>query len=423
MSQADFARSLVRVLVYEGGKVDNSRDPGGRTNFGITQKTYSAWLASKGEDSVDVYKISTADRDSIYETEYWDRIRGDDLPTGLDLVVFDAAVNSGVGQAGKWLQQALGPNYTGIHDGVIGKQTLLAAAGVNDLDSLISSYCSRRLATLQRLRTWNTFGKGWHARIANVQKAGIAWADADTHAPDPVDLISVNGHQKAPVPDNLTTPRLSTVTTQVAAGAGAVVGVATDTAQQITPIADTFGWVKYVAAGLTLVSVVAGIAIKISNDAAVSAEKGATAAEVDPDADAGLPTVKTTPEVSEALKTSASTVAIATAAPAPPVLQRPTLSLPSRSRDYERPADHVRYAARRHADARARRPAEGAAPQQDADAALQPDRRDGGGELRRRRRGERPRHGDGDRQSLRGFPSDGADREPEPQEGAVLRPA
>jgi len=316
MSKADFARSLVRVLVYEGGKVDNPRDPGGRTNFGITQKTYTAWLASKGQDSVDVYKIPIADRDSIYETEYWDRIRGDDMPTGLDLVVFDAAVNSGVGQAGKWLQQALGPSYGGLRDGVIGKQTLQAVAGVNDLDSLISAYCSRRLATLQRLKTWNTFGKGWHARIANVQKAGIAWADADySHAPDPVDLRTVNGHQKAPVPDNLTTPKLSTVTTQVAAGAGAVVSVATDTAQQLTPVADTFGWLKYAAGGLTMVAVVAGIIIKISNDASVAAEKGAAAAEVDPDADAGLPTVKTATPVPPELKSTVSTASIVAAAP------------------------------------------------------------------------------------------------------------
>ena len=316
MSQADFARSLARVLVYEGGKVDNPKDPGGRTNEGITQKTYIAWLSSKGEAGGDVFNISAADRDEIYETEYWDRIRGDDLPDGLDLAVFDAAVNSGVGQAGKWLQQALGPNYTGMHDGVVGKQTLLAVKGVNDLDSLISSYCSRRLATLQRLKTWDEFGKGWHARIANVQKAAIAWADAEyASAPDPVNLLSLNGHQKAPVPDNLTTPRLTTVTTQVAAGAGAVVSVATDTAQQITPIADTFGWLKYAAGGLTLAAVVAGIIIKISNDASVAAEKGASAATVDPDADAGLPAVKTASVVPPALKSTTSAATIAVAAP------------------------------------------------------------------------------------------------------------
>lgn len=321
MSQADFARSLARVLVYEGGKVDNLKDPGGRTNEGITQKTYTAWLSSKGRDVKDVYRISIADRDEIYESEYWDRVRGDDMPVGLDLCVFDAAVNSGVGQAGKWLQQALGPNYTGIHDGVIGKQTLQAVAGVNDLDSLISSFCSRRLATLQRLRNWSTFGKGWHARIANCQKAGIAWCDADTTAPDPVDLLSLGGHQKAPVPDNLTAPRFSTVTTQIAAGAGAVVGVATDTAQQITPVADTFGWVKYVAAGCTLVAVIAGIVIKISSDATLKAEQGANTATVDPDADVGLPAVKApapvpaAPAVATALKGSTSSATIAASAP------------------------------------------------------------------------------------------------------------
>ena len=239
--------------------------------------------------------------------------------------MFDAAVNSGVGQAGKWLQQALGPSYTGLHDGIIGKQTVMAVKGVNDLDSLISTFCARRLSTLQHLRTWNEFGKGWHARIANVQKTAIAWADADTTAPDPVELTSVGGHQKAPVPDNLTPPRLSTITTQVAAGAGTVVTVATDTAQQITPIADTFGWLKYAAGGLTLAAVVAGIILKITSDGVLKAEQGASSAEVNPDADAGLPTVKLpvpstiAPAVAAALKGTTSTVALASAAPTPVV--------------------------------------------------------------------------------------------------------
>jgi lysozyme family protein len=308
MATADFLKAEMRVLVYEGGKVNDPADPGGRTNQGVTQRTYTAWLASQGREFADVYKMPAVDRDAIYETEYWDKVHGDELPVGCDLVVFDAAVNSGVGQAGKWLQQALGPLYKGTHDGLIGKQTLLALKSVGDLDEFIEEYCSRRLGTLKALRTWKRFGKGWEARIANVQKIGLAWADGDhSGAPHPVIVDSLGGHQKAPVPDNVATPMLTTIQTQ------------------------TVNWVKYVMAGLTLAAITAGIIVKISTNASSAAEKGWTSTPVNPDADEDLPTVTITdppaepivapaaPSVDPSLKSAASPAAIA-AAIDPPVV-------------------------------------------------------------------------------------------------------
>ena len=106
--QANFPKALPRILVYEGGKVDDPRDPGGRTNKGITQTTFNAWCREQGLPQVDVYTITNDEVASIYKYKFWDVVRGDDLPCGLDLVVFDGAVNSGPGQSGKWLQRALG---------------------------------------------------------------------------------------------------------------------------------------------------------------------------------------------------------------------------------------------------------------------------------------------------------------------------
>ena len=173
----DFAKALPRILVYEGGKVDNPRDPGGRTNKGITQATYNSFCREYGRPHRDVYEISMDEVATIYKDRYWDEIGGDELPAGLDLCVFDGGVNSGPSHSIIWLQQALGDGYQGAVDGRLGSKTLQAIQDHGDVDGLIEAYCSHRLATLERLKTWGEFGKGWHARIANCQKTGEAWAD------------------------------------------------------------------------------------------------------------------------------------------------------------------------------------------------------------------------------------------------------
>ena len=292
MSASDFSRSLARVLVYEGGKCDNPRDPGGRTNQGVTQRTYSAYLRSLGKSSADVYTMPDLDRDTIYRKSYWDAIRGDDLEPGLDLVVFDAAVNSGVGQAVKWLQQALvaSGHYDGSVDGLIGDKTLQAITDSGDPDTLIGEVCSRRLATLQRLSTWKTFGRGWAARIANVQKTANSWND-NAPIPQAIDVTGLGGHQKAPVGGNLRPAPVSQIATQVATAASTAGTVATTAAGQVQSLGDTFSWLKYAFAGLTIVGIGSGVLVKISNDAKDAAERGTAKAVVDLDADAGLPSL------------------------------------------------------------------------------------------------------------------------------------
>lgn len=286
--QANYVGALTRILAYEGGKVNDPRDPGGKTNQGITQVTYSAWLQSQKRPIADVYNISSADVDAIYKGEYWDRVRGDDLPSGLDLCVFDAAVNSGVGQATKWLEQALGSLYTGQIDGAIGSKVMAALSAVDDVEELIGEYCSRRLATLQQLKTWSVFGKGWSARIANVQKTAVSWV-AQAPIPPAPDLSGVRGSAKAPVPGNIKPPIVSQVTAHMTTAATGAATVASQAATQVQAISDTFSWVKYVFGGLTLVAIVGGIVAKFSADAKVAAEAGTAKATVDLDADTSLP--------------------------------------------------------------------------------------------------------------------------------------
>ena len=161
----NYPQALKQVLKYEGGKVDDPRDPGGRTAFGITQETYNAWRKKQNLPKVDVFTISQADVAAIYRQEYWDRVRGDDLPSGVDFAVFDYAVNSGVSRAAKTLQGVVGVTQ----DGQIGPQTIQAAKTY-----VAMSITNRRLAFMQSLSIWSTFGRGWSARIADVKNQIIA---------------------------------------------------------------------------------------------------------------------------------------------------------------------------------------------------------------------------------------------------------
>lgn len=286
---SDFDRSLARVLVYEGGRVDDKRDPGGRTNKGVTQSTYDSYLRTHNRPLTDVWGIPDADVAGVYKI-YWDQVRGDELPAGLNFAVFDAAVNSGAGRAGEWLQAALGSAYVGILDGLIGEKTIQAVIAFGDADTLIEEFCSRRLGTLKRLRTWPVYGRGWSARIANGQKIALSWRD---DAAVPVVVVSaIGGHSKAPVNDGtIKAPPVQQITAHLATAGGSTATAAASVAQQFTPIQDTFAWLKYVCAGLTMLAVVLGVVVKIITDANSDAKLSQAHATVDPDADADLPTV------------------------------------------------------------------------------------------------------------------------------------
>ncbi len=194
-----FERALPPLLVIEGGKVDDPRDPGGRTNQGVIQRVYNAWRTNQGLPQRDVYKMENHERDAIYRVQFWDAIHGDDLREGVGYVVFDGAVHSGSKQSIKWLQRALGVTA----DGVIGQMTLEALRGVNDDDALITKILDRRLVFLQALKTWKTYGKGWGRRIADVKSRGQAWAvgsvgPAPTYIQDAGKKANIEDARKAP---------------------------------------------------------------------------------------------------------------------------------------------------------------------------------------------------------------------------------
>jgi hypothetical protein len=157
VAASSYNRSLAFVLKYEGGYVNHPADPGGPTNLGVTQQTLSNYLGRPA--SIEEVKALTPGKvGPIYKKRYWDAVRGNDLPAGLDLVVFDFAVNSGPARATKALQKLVGV----AQDGVMGMDTV-AAVEREDAEDLIRRYCANRLAFLKGLTTWGTFVRSGRA--------------------------------------------------------------------------------------------------------------------------------------------------------------------------------------------------------------------------------------------------------------------
>ena len=161
----NYAQALKQVLKYEGGYVDHPKDPGGPTNKGVTQAVYDSWRKSQNLPTQTVRNIADSEVAAIYKNLYWDRVNGDNLPTGVDFAVFDYAVNSGVSRAAKSLQSVVGVTQ----DGVIGPATIQATKAY-----VAVAVTNNRLAFMKSLSIWPTFGKGWSARITDVKNQILA---------------------------------------------------------------------------------------------------------------------------------------------------------------------------------------------------------------------------------------------------------
>jgi lysozyme family protein len=161
--------ALKWVLAHEGGYVNHPKDPGGATNMGVTQRVYDGYRARRGLHKQSVRAITADEVAEIYKRQYWDAVKADDLPAGVDYAVFDYAVNSGPGRAVKDLQREVGATV----DGVMGFRTLAAVQQQDPFD-LIERLCNRRMRFLRGLRHWGTFGRGWTARVMGVKDGAQA---------------------------------------------------------------------------------------------------------------------------------------------------------------------------------------------------------------------------------------------------------
>jgi len=163
MVASNFEKSLDAVLLHEGGYVNDPRDSGGETNMGISRRSYP---------QENIKGMTRKRAGEIYRRDYWNSVRGDELPSGLDYVMFDAAAHSGPSRAIKWLQAAAGVPQ----DGVFGAVTQTAVAK-HDPGDLVRKVCANRLAFMRRLGTWPVYGVGWARRVDGVQDMALDMVD------------------------------------------------------------------------------------------------------------------------------------------------------------------------------------------------------------------------------------------------------
>ena len=175
----NFDGCLAFTLRAEGGFSDHPADPGGATNMGITRATL-AGVRGHAVSSAEVRALTRAEAADIYRSMYWRVVRGDELPAGVDLVVFDHAVNSGPKAAIRSLQGALGFKQ----DAVLSRRCVIAAQGA-DAAALVRQLCSARLNFLRRLSTWLVFRRGWTARMEALEKAALVMC---AQAPRPAQI-------------------------------------------------------------------------------------------------------------------------------------------------------------------------------------------------------------------------------------------
>ncbi len=172
MASDNFSNCLAFTLRYEGGYVDHPGDPGGATNLGVTHATLALWRG-RAVSKTDVRALTRAEAGAIYRKLYWDAVGADAFAPGVDAAMFDHAVHSGPKAAVKALQKAIGVRV----DGVAGAATR-AALAYSDPTRTILALCRSRRAFLARLSTYPTFGRGWMARIAALEKTALAMDSA-----------------------------------------------------------------------------------------------------------------------------------------------------------------------------------------------------------------------------------------------------
>jgi lysozyme family protein len=152
----DFAAAFEIVVGHEGGYVNDPRDPGGETRFGISKRAYP---------HLDIKTLTLEQARGIYRADYWDACRCDDLPAALRLMVFDCAVNQGAEAAQRFLQEAAGVKV----DGDIGPKTLAAA----QKPGVAREFAVIRAWRYEINRNEDAYGKGWFRRLFDIYDRSV----------------------------------------------------------------------------------------------------------------------------------------------------------------------------------------------------------------------------------------------------------
>ncbi len=174
-----FEKAFAVVVGHEGGYGAEPADPGNWTGgrCGVGECRGTNWgVSAAAYPQLDIRALTRAQAEEIYRLDYWDRAGCGQLPPPLALLVFDAAVNNGVGRAVRWLQAVLGV----VQDGAVGPATLAALeAQAGQGATLCAEFQAQRMVFMAGLPTWRTFGTGWARRLCAlpfqaIQMGGLA---------------------------------------------------------------------------------------------------------------------------------------------------------------------------------------------------------------------------------------------------------
>jgi lysozyme family protein len=213
MAASTYDEVLRRLLAHEGGYTNHPSDPGGPTNYGITIHDYRKYV-KRTATAADVRAMKLDEAKAIYRAKYWNALRCDELPAGVDYSVFDYGVNSGVGRSGKVLRRVVGLRDTthAVTDEV------LRAIAKRDPKALVIAINDERRRFLKSLKTWPVFGAGWGRRVAEVKAFSLQLTERPPRVPAPRAIPSEAAPAKGVVPVPKALQKITTVAPIAAGG-------------------------------------------------------------------------------------------------------------------------------------------------------------------------------------------------------------
>ena len=183
----NFNEVLPLILAREGGYINHPDDPGGPTNLGVTIAAYRRFIKRSGTIA-DLKKLTPTQAGKIFKSRYWDAVRADELPAGVDYSMADFAINSGPARATKEIQKLVGV----VADGKLGPKTMAAILSHDPL-RIIGSLNDARLVFMRNIKRgakWEVFGVGWQRRVDDVRATSLALLDrAPPSTPEALDPI------------------------------------------------------------------------------------------------------------------------------------------------------------------------------------------------------------------------------------------
>ena len=169
---SNWQQAFKQMLASEGGFTDDERDNGnklpdgrkGSTMLGVTQFNWEQHVGHQVTHD-QMRKLTPADVEPLYKKKYWDVVRADELPSGIDYLVFDMGVNAGPGRSIKLLQAAVGVPA----DGGFGPMTMAAVLAADPV-KLIEDFSQAKEDFYRSLNDFSVYGTGWLNRVAEVKQ-------------------------------------------------------------------------------------------------------------------------------------------------------------------------------------------------------------------------------------------------------------